>query len=206
MSKISSRQSRPLPGQRHRDLGTRGRQRVPDGGHASSHRGLRHRQRGRPGGQVMPTSCRSSWRRLSRTTRRGWLRATPRASPPAGRLWCHASSCIEAALAQVDAASAVDALRGHARGIPNWQTAMASVVLAACRPKLYTVAESRALRTMMVLEGRPQAAIVSTRQFPRSRWEGYIAVCRELATELDVRLRDVDRAFWASAGLPASVA
>ena len=70
--------------------------------------------------------------------------------------WSHASSCIEVALAKAgtDDNAAVDALRGRTGGIPNWQTAMASVVLAACRPALYTVVDSsRALHTLMFLEG-----------------------------------------------------
>lgn len=116
--------------------------------------------------------------------------------------WTHASSCIEVALAKAgtDDNAAVDALRGRTGGIPNWQTAMASVVLAACRPALYTVVDRRALHTLMLLERRPPPTIQRIRMFPRDRWPGYLSTCRELTAELHTRLRDLDRAFWASDG------
>jgi hypothetical protein len=117
--------------------------------------------------------------------------------------WSHVSSCIERALAEADADNdnaAVDALRGRTGGIPDWQTAMASVVLAACRPALYTVVDSRALRTLMLLEGRPTREIQKIGWFPPGRWPGYLGTCRELSAELKVSLRDLDRAFWAANG------
>jgi hypothetical protein len=119
--------------------------------------------------------------------------------------WDHARACIARALTEEDAGAAVDALRGATGGIPNWQTAMASVVLAACRPELYTVADSRALRTMMFLEGKSQRAIDTTNYFQRGYWDRYLDTCRELSRELQVRLRDLDRAFWAAAGLATPV-
>jgi hypothetical protein len=116
------------------------------------------------------------------------------------RNWDHVSGCITRALAEVDDNAAIDALRGPTGGIPDWQTAMASVVLAACRPKYYTIADSRALRTMMLLEGKSQRAIDKTNYFQRHHWDSYISNCRALGKELHVKLRDLDRAFWASAG------
>ncbi len=105
--------------------------------------------------------------------------------------WDHASGCIARALAEAgaDDVAAVDALRGRSGGIPDWETAMASVVLAACRPTLYTVVDSRALRTMMLLEGRSPVEIDRTGWFPPGRWPGYLGTCRELRAELRVRLR-----------------
>lgn len=117
--------------------------------------------------------------------------------------WAHASNCIKLALAKAgaDDNAAVDALRGRTGGIPDWQTAMASVVLAVCRPALYTVVDSRALRTLMLLEERqPRRAMQRIRMFPRDRWPGYLGTCRELSAELRIRLRDLDRAFWAADG------
>lgn len=116
--------------------------------------------------------------------------------------WDHANGCIERALTQAgaDDGAAVDALRGNSRGIPNWQTAMASVVLAACRPTLYTVVDSRALHTLMLLEGRSPSEMRKVKMFPRRRWPGYLSTCRELSAKLDVRLRDLDRALWAADG------
>jgi len=117
--------------------------------------------------------------------------------------WNHVSSRIRLALAKADTEddnAAVDTLRGRTGGIPNWETAMASVVLAACRPAIYTVADSRALRTLMLLEGRPAREIQGMRWFPRTRWPGYLGTCRELSVGLPVRLRDLDRAFWTANG------
>jgi hypothetical protein len=122
--------------------------------------------------------------------------------------WRHANSCIELALAKAGTNddAAVDALRGKSGGIPNWETSMASVVLAACRPALYTVVDSRALHTLMLLEGRSPPEIHKIRMFPRGRWSGYLGTCRELSAELHVRLRDLDRAFWAADGREEPVA
>ena len=116
--------------------------------------------------------------------------------------WDHANGCIELALAKAgaDDVAAVDALRGKSGGIPNWETAMASVVLAACHPALCTVVDSRALHTLMLLEGRLPPEIHKIRMFPRGRWPGYLGTCRELSAELRVRLRDLDRTFWAADG------
>jgi hypothetical protein len=116
--------------------------------------------------------------------------------------WNHTNGCIELALARAgaDDNAAADALRGRTGGIPNWQTAMASVVLAACRPALYTVVDTRALHTLMLLEGRQPAEIQRIRMFPRGLWRGYLGTCRELSRELHVALRDLDRAFWTANG------
>jgi hypothetical protein len=115
----------------------------------------------------------------------------------------HADTCIRAALQQTDSDTAVDALRGSTGGIPNWQCAMASVVLAACRPTEFTVADSRSLRTVMRLRGSSQEVIDSVRYFPRSKWSDYIVDCRDLSSRLRVSLRVLDQTLWAAAGNPA---
>jgi hypothetical protein len=130
----------------------------------------------------------------------GYRPQRSRATYGAGRDWDHTSSRVAQALTQADDGAAVDALRDATGGIPNWQTAMASVVLAACRPDRFTIADSRALRTLMLLEGKPDRLISRTNYFPRSRWDSYLAICRELQVNLHVSLRDRDRAFWAAAG------
>jgi hypothetical protein len=115
--------------------------------------------------------------------------------------WARACRCIEQALAATDDdGKAIDKLRWPTGGIPTWQTATASVVLAACRPDRFTVVDSYALRTFMLLEGEPQSSLDATTYFDRSRWEPFMATCRELSAALKVSLRDLDRAFWASAG------
>jgi hypothetical protein len=112
----------------------------------------------------------------------------------------HASGRIEGALKSLDLDKAVDALRGETGGLPGWQCAMASVVLAACRPEEFTVADSRSLRTVLMLRGRAK----SVTYFHRTYWAEYQADCSELAKRLNVPLRELDQAFWASRGRPAS--
>jgi hypothetical protein len=85
--------------------------------------------------------------------------------------WQHADTCIRAALSATNPSAAVDALCSRQSGIPNWRPAMSSVVLAACRPDQYSVADSRALKTVMMLKGRPPAVVARIRQFHRSQWE-----------------------------------
>jgi hypothetical protein len=114
--------------------------------------------------------------------------------------WDHARGCIERALAEVDPGKAIDALRWPTKGIPTWQTSTSSVVLSACQPDAYTVVDSYALRTFMMLEGKPQATTDRVTYFERRHWLPYLATCLELSQELSVSLRDLDRAFWASAG------
>jgi hypothetical protein len=114
--------------------------------------------------------------------------------------WHHADGCIRAALAATNRGAAVDALCSRQSGIPNWRPAMSSVVLAVCKPDDYSIADSRALRTLMMLRGAPSSTVERIRQFPRTEWENYQEACGELANVLDHPRRDLDRAFWAAAG------
>jgi hypothetical protein len=50
-----------------------------------------------------------------------------------------------------------------------------------------------------------RSAIDTTNYFKRGYWDRYLDSCRELCRELQVRLRDLDRAFWAAAGLATPV-
>jgi hypothetical protein len=73
--------------------------------------------------------------------------------------------------------------------------AMGSVVLAACRPERFTVADSRALKALRGL-GRMQAGPAD---FRHSDWLPYLGACRSLATLCGLSLREVDRALWVAA-------
>lgn len=105
----------------------------------------------------------------------------------------HTRSQLALTLAQTDDAAAIHLLRHPTGSIPSWQTAMASVVLAACQPDRCTVADNRALRTVMLLEGKQPHLISSTCHFPRSRWDGCLRTCRELHRPLRVLLQILDR-------------
>src|SRR6516164_5595913 len=80
-------------------------------------------------------------------------------------------------------------------GRPRWPV---SCWPPAVRPS--TQSQTAALRTLMLLEGRPAREIQGMRWFPRTRWPGYLGTCRELSVGLPVRLRDLDRAFWTANG------
>ncbi len=114
--------------------------------------------------------------------------------------WGRAHGLIVQALAAVTPEEAIDALRWPTGGIPTWQTSTASVVLAACRPDRFTIADTRALKTVRLIQGAPQPMITSIKQFQRSSWIPYLNLCRDMSHALGIRLRDIDRAFWVSAG------
>ena len=115
--------------------------------------------------------------------------------------WRGAAQCIRAALKPgLSSTQAIDCLREESGGIEGWKTAMSSVVLAACRPKEYTVADSRALRTVLMIGGAPKRSIDRIGWFPPARWTSYLATCLALSHQTGFSLRKLDRAFWASKG------
>jgi len=110
--------------------------------------------------------------------------------------WGHARRCIKKALAEASSTGALDHLLGEHGGVPGWGPAMASVVLAACRPHTYTVADRRAVRSLVAL-GRFSPH--SGGEFVRADWYPYLSACREIAEICGVPLRTVDQALWAGA-------
>jgi len=108
----------------------------------------------------------------------------------------HARRCVKKALATPSATAALDCLLGDRGGIPGWGPAMASAVLAACRPDIYCVADSRALRTLRALD------LYSPNlddEFTRDDWWPYLSISRKLATISGLSLQEVARALWAAA-------
>jgi hypothetical protein len=83
-------------------------------------------------------------------------------------------------------------------GIYRFGPAMGSVVLAACRPGRFTVADSRALKALRGL-GQVPAGPPGFRQ---GDWLPYLMACRSLAELCGMRLREVDRALWVAANDP----
>lgn len=75
---------------------------------------------------------------------------------------------------------------------------MGSVVLAACRPGRFTVADSRALATLRRLGRMPPGPL----GFRRGDWLPYLDACRSLASLCGLSLREVDRALWVAADDP----
>jgi hypothetical protein len=69
---------------------------------------------------------------------------------------------------------------------------MSSVVLAACRPGTFTVADSRALAALRRLRLIPPGPAV----FRLSDWLPCLSACRVLARQCGLSLRQVDRALW----------
>ena len=71
-------------------------------------------------------------------------------------------------------------------------------MLAACRPDKFTVADSRALKTLRGLgllpPGQPQ--------FRLGDWLPHLDVCRMLVGQCGLSLRQVDQALWIGASNP----
>jgi hypothetical protein len=83
-------------------------------------------------------------------------------------------------------------------GIYRFGPAMSSVVLAACRPSRFTVADTRALEALRGLGRMP----AGPRVFRLRDWLPYLDACRALSHLCDMTLREVDRALWVAADDP----
>ena len=110
--------------------------------------------------------------------------------------WGHARRRIKKALATANPIGALDCLLGEEGGIPGWEPAMASVVLAVCRPATYVVADERAMRTLAALE---LCSPTTDGEFGRGDWWPYLRTWRKLAELCGLSLRDVHHALWAGA-------
>ena len=109
-----------------------------------------------------------------------------------------AAAVIRRALASSDDYQALAAMAGGARGIYRFGPAMSSVILAACQPRRFTVADSRALKTLRRLGLMPSGPA----GFRLDDWLPYLTACRMLARTCALSLRKVDRALWVGASDP----
>jgi hypothetical protein len=107
----------------------------------------------------------------------------------------HAKRCITKALGTTNATAPLDCLVGDSGGIPGWGPDMASVVLAACRPDTYLVADHRAL---CALRGLDLYCPRGDDEFTRADWWPYLRICRKLAVSSGVSLREVGHALRAA--------
>jgi hypothetical protein len=80
----------------------------------------------------------------------------------------------------------------------DYGPAMSSVVLAACRPDRFTIADSKALATLRGLGRMPPGPP----GFRLDDWLLYLAACRMLARQCGLSLRQLDRALWVGAADP----
>src|SRR6202034_3662879 len=108
----------------------------------------------------------------------------------------HAKRCIRKAVATSNSMTALEGLVGETGGIRHWDPAMASVVLAVCRPNLYAIADKRALRSLSALNLYNPAV---DNEFSAVDWVPYLRACRKLAEVSGLSLREVSRALWAAA-------
>lgn len=83
-------------------------------------------------------------------------------------------------------------------GIYRFGPAMSSVILAACQPPRFTVADSRALKTLRRLVLMPPGPV----RFRLDDWLPYLTACRKLARTCGLTLRQVNRALWVGASDP----
>jgi hypothetical protein len=109
-----------------------------------------------------------------------------------------AAAVIRSALASSDDCQALAAMAGSVGGIYRFGPAMSSVILAACQPARFTVADSRALETLRGLELMPSGPA----GFQLDDWLPYLTACRTLAQTGGLSLRQVDRALWVGASSP----
>lgn len=106
-----------------------------------------------------------------------------------------AAALIGKALAASDDYEALATMASSTDGIYRFGPAMSSVVLAACRPGAFTVADSRALATLRGLGLMPPGPAV----FRLGDWLPYLSACRMLARQCSLTMRQVDRALWIGA-------
>jgi hypothetical protein len=109
-----------------------------------------------------------------------------------------AADLIRTALAASDDYEALSTMARGTDGIYRFGPAMSSVVLAACRPERFTVADSRALKTLRRLGRIPPGPA----GFRLGDWLPYLSACRILAGQCGLSLRQVDRALWVGASDP----
>lgn len=110
--------------------------------------------------------------------------------------WGHARRRIRKALAEPSPSAALDLLLGEEGGIPGWGPVAASVVLAACRPDTFVVADERCLRSLGALE---RYTVRADGAFERADWLPYLAAVRDLVVMSELSARQVVRALWAGA-------
>jgi hypothetical protein len=109
-----------------------------------------------------------------------------------------AADLIRAALAAGDDYQALATMAKGAEGIYRFGPAMSSVVLAACRPGRFTIADSKALATLRRLGRMPPGPP----GFRLDDWLPYLGACRTLAGRCGLSLRQLDRALWVGAADP----
>ena len=110
-----------------------------------------------------------------------------------------AEELIRLALAAEDDLVALSLLSVTGGGVYGFGPAMGSVVLAACRPERFTVADSRAIKSLRALQLMP----MGPESFRLADWERYLSVCRGLADGAGKSLRYVDQALWVAADDPS---
>jgi hypothetical protein len=109
-----------------------------------------------------------------------------------------AAAVIRSALASDDDYRALATMASGTGGIYGFGPAMSSVILAACQPQRFTVADWRALNTVR------QLGLMSPgpARFRLQDWLPYLTACRKLAQTCGLSLRQVDRALWVTASHP----
>lgn len=109
--------------------------------------------------------------------------------------WGRARRSIKRALEEHSPNAALEHLVGDGGGIPGWDTETASMILAACRPKTYLVADAR---TLAALEGLGLCSPRDGERVLPSDWWPYLRACRHLAKVSGLSLRAVGQALWAA--------
>ena len=115
--------------------------------------------------------------------------------------WGHAQRRVKKALKTSSTTGALDLLLGECGGVPGWGPEMASAVLAACRPRVYAVADPRSLQALRALK---RVEPRQTEEFLRTDWWPYLRSCRQLSLLCGQSLRAVQQALWAAGDAAAA--
>lgn len=110
--------------------------------------------------------------------------------------WGHARRRIKKALSTPNPVGALDFVLEECGGIEGWGPYVGSLVLAACSPRDYAIADPRSLVTLEALRlYTPSVA----GDFSRSDWWPYLHLCRRWARECSLTPRQVSQALSVAA-------
>jgi thermostable 8-oxoguanine DNA glycosylase len=97
-----------------------------------------------------------------------------------------------------DRENSFNILLGNRGGIREVGIAIASAILTVCYPKEFTVLDYRALNSLRKLKSDECKKLpLKAENFNLDHYFNYLKICKDLAKEIDISLRNLDRTLWA---------